>query len=118
MCVCDAAFAIFLEDVYAAELATRAVKGRPDQYMVTVSIFVPKGRDKNRGDPVHGVDPKRGRANEYDFEASTQTEQIAWVNHICAAVRGITVEERTLDGRAPSPTIAQRTPGPWRSTMD
>ena len=94
------AFAVFLEDVYGAELRTRQAKGQSDVHEVVVHLFVPKGRDKTRGDPVHGVDPKRGRANEYYFEALTLRDQIAWVNHISAALRGITVAERTLGAPA------------------
>jgi hypothetical protein len=95
---------VFLEDVYGTELRTvAAARGRPARYEVVVYLYVPKGRDPARGDPFLGVDRVRGRASEHVFEAPAQAEQIAWVNHICAGVRGITVAERTWVPRLGSP---------------
>jgi len=88
------AFAIFLEDVYGATLNTVTKRDGTAHHDFVIHTFVPKGRDRTRGDPRHGVDPDKGRANEYYIRALTQPDQVGWVNHIFAALRGLSVEER------------------------
>ena len=76
---------------------TRPARGVdvPTKHEVLVHMFVPRTRNPQYGHPVHGVDRRRGRMYDAVIEVASQTDQIAWVNQIMAAVRNISVEERT-----------------------